>query len=448
VNVTWSSIHAGDTVRGADQRAWEVIAREAGPRWITGGAHDKFTLRLGEREVTTTRKLIEPAPLVARADHSDLASAWQALHDNGFQLTYLGEAPMTAVADPFTAPAVTGDGVKRDRFGRYLLPHPETGKETAFTRVTTLARTLADEYGLTQWMKRNVAKGLALRPDLIAGAAAADPDEDKGTLNSIVEQAEQAAGSKKGANFGTAFHNAAQRLDRGESLMSIALPPPLDADVAAYAQTLRAAGIKVLPEYMERIVWVPIRDIAPGFEVVGTLDRIYHQPTGVTKSKPLTVGDLKSAKDLSYSWLEIAIQQACYSHAKFMWDKVNNCWTPMPEVDQHRALVTHCPIGKAQTQIYGVDLIKGWAFAQLAVQVRHARKEKLGWLVQPQDQGAIALHLVSHAASQQELAQLWDRFHPAGQWTDAVNTAAAGRWEQLKARQELNTIALEEATWK
>ena len=106
----------------------------------------------------------------------------------------------------------------------------------------------------------------------------------------------------------------------------------------------------------------------------------------------------------------------------------------MPKVDQHRAVIIHCPIGKGRTQIYGVNLIEGWRKAQLAVTVREARKSSKGWLIQPQDQGSVALHLVSQATDQAELAALWDRFHPAGHWSADVNTAAAGRWEYLKGQ--------------
>jgi hypothetical protein len=438
----WDQVHAGDTVRGADQRTWEVVGRKVGPRWLSGAAQDVFTMRLGEREVTTAQELTGTVALVARADHSESARAWDVLTSNGFQLIYLGEGPMT---DPFATPAGAEDGIKRDRYGRYVLPHPLTGKETAFTRVTTLARTLADEYGLNQWAKRNVAKGMGLRSDLVVAAAAADPDEDKGTLASIVEQAEQAAGAKRGANLGTAFHQSAKRLDGGESLKSIGLPAPVDADLATYERTLKKAGLKVIPAYMERIVFVPL----DGMEVCGTLDRIYQQPPGVTKSEPFTVGDLKSGKDLDYSWLEIEIQQACYSRATFMWDKEKGHWIALPViVDQSRALVIHCPIGKAQTTIYGVNLIEGWRKAKLAVDVRAARKSAKGWLVLPQDFASVAHHLVSQADSKAEIAELWDRFHPDGQWTEEVNAAAFARIEYLQARAELNHDAAEAATWK
>lgn len=313
--------------------------------------------------------------------------------------------------------------VKLDRWNRYILPHPETGKEQAWTRVTTLARTLSDEYGLTQWMKRNVARGMALRPDLIAGAAAADPDEDKSTLESVVKQAEEAAGAKKGANLGTAFHAAAYRADRGEKVQ---LPAPLDTDVAEYQRAMRDRGLRVIPEYAERIVLIP------ELECAGTLDRIVSQPSGATKSEPLSILDLKSGKDLSYAWLEIAIQQACYSRATHMWDKAKRAWEPMPKVDQHRALIAHSPIGAGRTDIYGVNLIEGWDYARLAMKVREARKSVRGWLVDPDDHATVALHLARNATSQTELADLWSKYHPRGLWTDEVMAAAQARLTELQ----------------
>jgi len=63
----------------------------------------------------------------------------------------------------------------RDHYGRYLLPDPATGEERAWTRATTWARTLSDMTGLHKWECRMVARGITLRPDLYALAAAAPP---------------------------------------------------------------------------------------------------------------------------------------------------------------------------------------------------------------------------------------------------------------------------------
>jgi hypothetical protein len=56
-----------------------------------------------------------------------------------------------------------------DHLKRYLLPDPVTGgKDVPWTRVSTYAKSISDMYGLTQWEKRMVAKGVGLRSDLYA----------------------------------------------------------------------------------------------------------------------------------------------------------------------------------------------------------------------------------------------------------------------------------------
>lgn len=331
------------------------------------------------------------------------------------------------MSDPFTAPA-GATAVKRDRFGRYMLPHPQTGKEQAWTRVTTVARCLADEYHLTKWKMRQVAKGMALRPDLVAGAAAADPDADKSTLDKITEQAMERAGAGAGANLGTALHSFTARLDLGEPITSLGAPPPLDADLSEYDALLRRYRLRVQREYVERIV------VLPDLGVAGTLDRILAQPAGVTKSKPLAIADLKTAKSVDYSMLEIAIQLGFYARAPLLWDPAKQAYEPMPEVDQDRALVLHLPVGKAHGQVYGVNIIEGWEYAQLALKVREARSRGKGmcWLVDPEP-ADLALHRVTRADSRAELAQLWESLHPRGLWSEEVNAAATARLNELEA---------------
>ena len=74
---------------------------------------------------------------------------------------------------------------KRDRWGRYLVADPKGGKGKGYTRVTTLTKTCSDTHGLTEWIKRVVAVGIAKRPDLIAEAANLTVD-DKGPLKEII----------------------------------------------------------------------------------------------------------------------------------------------------------------------------------------------------------------------------------------------------------------------
>lgn len=430
---TWAQVHVGDAVRGADQRAWRVTRRERGARWLGAGtAEDKFTLARDEggtsREVIARRALNDPADVVERADHDPIGRAVAALLDLALTIEILKEETVTTTADPFTPPAAAQpqEETKRDRWGRYMLPHPETGKDQAWTRVSTIARTVADEYNLTLWKLRMVAKGIATNPDLIAGAAAADPEEDKTTLNKLAESAMERAESSRGANLGTAVHSFTQRLDRGEPLASLRAPAPLDADLTAYQATLKAAGLSVLPEYIERIV------VLPGIGVAGTLDRVVRHRSGA-----LYVLDLKTGKDLSYGWLEIALAQACYAHAPLVWDKTNKHYEGMPPVDQSKALVLHLPIGKAKGQIYGVDIIKGWKATETALAVRAHRSgsKELAWLVEPDDPASVAAMKVGRATSQADLARLWDEFTRRGLMTEQLHAAMFARMAEINTQQ-------------
>lgn len=171
---------------------------------------------------------------------------------------------------------------KRDRWGRALIPHPDTGKETAFTRVTTFAKSISDTFGLAKWQTRMAVKGLTMRPDLFA-LAAATPTTDSKTLDRLAEDAKEAAGSSAGANSGTALHSFTERVDRGERVV---IPAPWDADVAAYRKAMADAGLTVDRRYIERMVVIPELGCA------GTFDRLLGWAPTPARTE-LLVGDLK-----------------------------------------------------------------------------------------------------------------------------------------------------------
>lgn len=248
--------------------------------------------------------------------------------------------------------------VQRDRYGRYLIPDPTTGENRAWTRATTVSSTLSDKFGLQQWAQRMTARGLVLRKDLFALVAACDPD-DKKKLNKLVEQAKEAAASSTGANLGTALHSFTEQLDLGQDVHP---PAPWDADLNAYKTTLEHAGITIDPAYVENIVTLPAHGVA------GTFDRL------VDIDSHLVVSDLKTGSFLD--WHEIAIQLALYAHAETIYDPATNTHTPMPAVDQHRALVIHLPAGQARCELWFVDIAQGWEAAQQALAVREWRTRK------------------------------------------------------------------------
>lgn len=260
----------------------------------------------------------------------------------------------------------------RDRWGRYLLPHPETGQEQGWTRVTTLAAALDDETNITKWKLRNAIKGVGLRPDLLALAQAHTLD-DKQVLNKAAEQAMDAAQANVRSNLGTALHRFAERVDAGEKFP---VPQAHQADISAYQILKQAARIETRADFMERITVVPEIGVAGTIDRIGRRDGVIH------------IIDLKTGENLDFGWVKMAIQLATYSRGKGLWNMETSTWEPMPPVDQNRGIIIHLPAGKGKAEAHWVNLNAGWQLAQLAYQVREERKRKD--LHEPIDLGPVA----------------------------------------------------------
>lgn len=264
------------------------------------------------------------------------------------------------------------EDIPRDRFGRYYLPDPDNKqRKRGWTRTTTFAKTISDTYALSLWGQRMVAKGIALRPDFLALAAAYDVEKDKTDFDQLTTQAKEAAEANRGANLGTAIHAFTEQFDLGQDPQ---VPAPWDADVAAYAALLSRFGMTAVPDLIEQVI------LCPFYELGGTFDRVYTAPDWELPR----IGDVKTAKTLEYGWVEIAVQLAVYAHAKWIWKGGNN-YVPMPRVDKQWAHVIHIRPGSGVAERYRVDIAKGWEIAQLCSTVRSTRKRKdLAELEDPQ----------------------------------------------------------------
>jgi hypothetical protein len=315
-----------------------------------------------------------------------------------------------------------GDGAysfdgKMDRWKRYRLPHPDTGKPGGFTRATTFAKSISDTYSLSMWQLRMGGKGLAMRPDLLMRVASTSLD-DRETLNNLMTEAKDAAGAKVGANLGTALHAFTEALDRGEDPK---VPPPYQPHMKGYTALLKKFNLKILD--IERVVLCTEYDGGPagGRGVAGTLDRIaiFTKDTTVTlptgrsytfKKGTIVILDLKTGKDLQYGWLEIAVQLAIYARAKVRFDKQAKVWEPMPEdMNLNMALVVHLPAtapgDKVKAEMYAVDIAAGHEIAALCTQVREVRKRKdlstlLAVVEEPVDPSSIPVDLESWGMSE------------------------------------------------
>lgn len=267
--------------------------------------------------------------------------------------------PVTQLTDP--APAKP-ERKLYDQWGRYLLPDPDTGKTRPWTRATTLAKALEDTYNLEVWSNRMVAKGMALRPDLVAMAATLDVSADKDKLNRVAKDAKEAAGGSSGANMGTALHSMTEKMDAGETVD----PGPFAAELAAYRATLQAERLEPVQDYMERIICVPELGVA------GRLDKLLDPGDGALYQ----VGDLKSQKSMDFGQISIAVQLSLYAHAYAVWDPHAEEWEDPPAIDRERAVVIWLPVGRGICQLFDVDLIKGWEWARLSAEIRRIRKLK------------------------------------------------------------------------
>lgn len=282
----------------------------------------------------------------------------------------------------------TDDDIPRDRWGRYLLPHPGTGKRQAWTRSTTFAKSISDTFALSQWSQRMVAKGLTIRRDLLSMAHTLDVKEDKDKLNALCEDAKSAAGNKVAANLGTALHSFSEHVDRGD--MAVAdVPEEQRGDIAAYAAAMDNAGVRIVPGMIER------QTVLPAYEVGGTFDRLLDLDSaqrwflqaldvdvlpGHAVHGTEVVGDVKSGQDLQYGWNEIAIQLLIYAlgvRTSGVWNRATQSWEPPRPVRVDFAIVMHVPVGSNRCTLYKLDLTDAMRALDLCRDVRRWRKQRI-----------------------------------------------------------------------
>jgi hypothetical protein len=293
--------------------------------------------------------------------------------------------------DPFATSASWEEEAPLITGGRYRLPEliknvdgsVETGgpKKGGRQRVTTMVKAIGDARALDLWHQRQLLYGLVMRPDLydltcatVATLKDGDPGELKAALEDLSSRILVAAGADAGATLGTAFHGFTEAQDLG--LMHYARQV-WHGKLSNYAAGLKAQALRVVPEYVERIV------VIERYDLCGTLDRfLQDEAHGV-----LRVGDLKSQKKF-WTWLEISAQLAAYAMADAMWDKAKRCFVQVPPLAQDVAVVAWMPVvhpdgldgfgdpgAEDGVDFFNVDLEKGRAALELCHQVDRMRSD-------------------------------------------------------------------------
>jgi hypothetical protein len=279
---------------------------------------------------------------------------------------------------------------KRDRYGRYLIPHPDTGKEQAWTRATTFAKSISDTYALSQWGLRMALLGATMRPDLVRRAHGKHVRADKKLLDELTAELKDAAGAKVAANDGTAMHSFTELADRawhspgGPRSVMDQVPPDCRAMVETYISLLEETGLEPVADLIE------FTTVVKQYGVAGTSDNCYRL------TKPLmlkigraevqllpgeyVIGDKKTGRDLDYGWQEHAIQLSTYAqgiNTSGVWDRHEEKWHPDPlngaKVRTDAGVIIHLPVDPESEKtptVYGLDLESGWNAAVLCERVR------------------------------------------------------------------------------
>ena len=252
---------------------------------------------------------------------------------------------------------------------QYLLPKIGGGGDQGYTRVTTGAKTLDDTAGLERWKIRSVVQGLKSNPHLLEDIdLLGEPWQVNKDLERAADKAHAAAGGVKASEFGTAIHAWCEAVELGR-IHYDDVPPQFSPYVGAYFQELANWGITHPLDptgrpYVERIVY---NDVT-GW--VGTFDNMFTLADG-----SVVIGDKKTSKDLSYSYLAISIQLGDYAGASHILSLDGQSWEPMPEVRQDMAVVIHIPSNAdpAKAEAVTIELDAGRAAIESALRVRQMR---------------------------------------------------------------------------
>jgi hypothetical protein len=261
---------------------------------------------------------------------------------------------------------------QRDRWDRPKIIPPEGGEPVSYVRVSKIAKALDDLNMLMAWKARKTAEGLIRRPDLLTRVsgviAKGNPDTDHSTkraLNAICDEAQEAAGTSKGASAGTGFHDLTEAIDSGREPLFVGAEDQRRLD--AYIVATRNI------EWLDIECFV-VNDIV---RAAGTFDRLGRLPDG-----RVVVADLKSGKSEAEYPFGTTVQIATYANGQ-RYDYETGERTPLHEdLDLTSGILIHMP-PTGGCALYELDLVRGWEAAQLAVEVARMRKWKNHELARP-----------------------------------------------------------------
>ncbi|UXE04425.1 exonuclease [Mycobacterium phage Funsized] len=310
------------------------------------------------------------------------------------------ETPMTALNDDFTEAGRTTEyqgyplppptprvASVFGKWGWYKLPDPDTGRPAIYPRATTIAKVLEDREGLAKWGRRETALRVAqlakMEPDerlnplfettasSALSALIAATEADKVTaIDAVLDMIDNLMGGAHARELGECVHAWLEALDMGIVLMRD-VPALVRPHVDAYYRVMSHRGLVALPDYVERTV-LNTQCADEDMPVAGKIDRVFR----IVTTGELVLGDVKTSKDLQYSWLSFAVQVGgVYGWAERVLTLDATGWEPMPEIREDFAILMHVPSNNpAGTAAITIDKWFGGEALVETAAVRNRRK--------------------------------------------------------------------------
>lgn len=269
-------------------------------------------------------------------------------------------------------------------WGWYDLPSVTGSGRAIYPRATTISGTLDEKSNLELWKRREIVKRVvqlhAMRPDemihdyfkVTAGEALKKLDHainsnNANTLNSALDTIDNLMGGADAREFGTCIHAWLEAIWTGNALLK-EVPTIVRPYAVAALKAMAIRGLIARPEYIERVV---LND--QGEEIVaGRIDCIWE----LAETGELVMGDTKTNKDLSYSWLSYGVQiGGVYGWATKMLSVDGQSWEPMPELNRDFAIILHVPNGSPEkTSTVAIDVWWGGSVLVDSLRARALRK--------------------------------------------------------------------------
>lgn len=260
-----------------------------------------------------------------------------------------------------------GNRIELDSQRRYILPHPETGDNAKWIRVTRFITAIDDTEALRKWELRSLMRACAAQPSALTrlrpasgGPKWAVSRDDDDLVDDLL------TGARSSADDGTRLHRVLEDFDRDGT------EPENEADrayVLAYSGELRRAGFSPCPDLIERVVVSTEYPVGRHHGIAGTVDRwlmatqtVRMPDGGAVNPGGMVIADIKTGQrppDDKYVAAKYCRQLSAYASARWMFDG-DDTYIDTPAVPDW-GLVIHAPAAAdpPECSLWWMDLDEG-----------------------------------------------------------------------------------------